>query len=222
MPRQGHQLLFESVDALCRRAVQRRAGQSRALPPRRADEAHHCLRLGQIDAPVHKGAPGVLPRPRRAGPRRDAGVDEALGHHRPAVAAQFRHVLAGVAVGRTEKQGHPVVQLAAVGHEAAVEGGVALRVFHFFGGVVWKKHLCRHRQRLLAGQAYHGDAALSRGSGQRHDGLGHEKRLLLQSRIFGYIRFILAQRRRGGKGAAARAKQKQGGALPCFARPAAR
>ena len=75
---------------------------------------------------------------------------------------KLHHVLAGVAVGRAEKQGNALVKGFFPVHEMPEQRGVALGLFHFFGRVCWVEYPRSHGIALCAGQAHHGNAACTR------------------------------------------------------------
>ena len=86
------------------------------------------------------------------------------------MAGKFHHILAGIAVGRTEKQGHALVKGFFPVHEMPEQRGVALSFFHLFCGVGRAEHPGSHSVALCAGQAHHGNAA--RPGGRRDGGNG--------------------------------------------------
>ena len=68
-----------------------------------------------------------------------------------AMAGKFHHILAGIAVGRTEKQGHALVKGFFPVHEMPEQRGVALSFFHLFCGVGRAEHPGSHSVALCAG-----------------------------------------------------------------------
>ena len=83
---------------------------------------------------------------------------------------KLHHILAGIAVGRTEKQSHALVEHFPALHEMAEQGCVALGVPHRFGRTGRTEHLFRHGIALPAGQAHHRDASGTRGGGNGCNG----------------------------------------------------
>ena len=181
---QGGQILPDRPDPPGHRPVQAGRGQRRALPPGGLDGVHHRLGLGQADTAVFKGAAGELPRPGGPGARRQAGLHQPLGHGAAPVAAQLHHILAGVAAGRAETQGHRLVQHRTVRPQAVAEqGGIPLGLAQFAGGVGRAKDLFRNGIGLGAADAHHRDAPHPRRGGQGADG---------GRKIHGHGNFLLA------------------------------
>ena len=164
---QAGQGLLLGGDLAGQGAAAGRVGQGSPLPPARRDQVHHRLGLGQAEFAVEEGAPGVLPRAGRDGPRPKAGFHQAAGHRGAPMAGQFHHVLAGIAVGRTEKQGDAVVKEVVPVGELPVQGGVTFGVRHPFAAVHRAEHPLRDGVALGPRQAHHRDAALA---GGRRDG----------------------------------------------------
>ena len=93
-----------------------------------------------------------------------------MRHRTAAVAGKLHHILAGIAVGRTEKQSHALVKGLVPLHKAAEQGGVALGLGHRLGGVGRAEHLLCHLIAPGAGQAHHRDAARTGGGGDGGNG----------------------------------------------------
>ncbi len=74
------------------------------------DEVGDCLGLGKVHAPVEEGTFRELPRPRLPRPGGKQGVQQLPQDGGGTVAVEFGGVLAGVAVGRGEADGKPLIQ----------------------------------------------------------------------------------------------------------------
>ena len=158
-PGQG---IFLGVDFLRQCTVQGRIGQRRSLTAIGGDQVHHGFGLGQAQLAVEKSAAGVLTAGRRLRARRKAGFHQPARHRIAAVAGKLHHVLAGVAVGCAEKQGHALIKDVVPFHEMAEQGGVALGRFHALFRVGRAEHPCRHPVALGTGKPHHGNAACAR------------------------------------------------------------
>ena len=75
---------------------------------------------------------------------------------------KLHHILAGIAVRRTEKQGHALVKGLVPFPEGPVHGRIAFGLFHFFCGVGRADHPGRHLIALRTGEPHHGNAACAR------------------------------------------------------------
>src|SRR5699024_4734775 len=80
------------------------------------------------------------------------------------------HVLAGIAVGRPEKQGDAVVKKFFPVGKLPVQGGVAFGLGHLFAAVHGAEHLLRNAEALRPRQPHHRDASLA--GGRRHGSNG--------------------------------------------------
>jgi len=80
-------------------ALQRSACGARSLRRARVDQVGDRLGLCQVDLPVLEGALGEFAGPRQPGAEADGPPDQQVHDHRPAVALQLQHVLAGERVG---------------------------------------------------------------------------------------------------------------------------
>ena len=156
---QGGQLGFLGVDLFRQRTAQRGVCQRCPLPPVCCNEIHDRFRLGQTQLAVQKGTAGVLAGGGRLRARCKAGFHQPPRHRAAAVAGKLHHVLAGIAVGRTEKQGHALVKGFFPVHKMPEQRGVALSFFHFFCRVCRVEHPGSHGIALCAGQAHHSNAA---------------------------------------------------------------
>ena len=75
------------------------------------------------------------------------------------MAGKLHHILAGVAVGSPEEEGHALVKGFLPFHEMPEQGGVTLGIFYPLCRVGRVEHLCRHGIALRAGKTHHGNAA---------------------------------------------------------------
>ena len=156
---QGGQLGFLGVDLFRQRTAQRGVGQRCPLPPVCRDQVHDRFGLRQTQLAVQKGAAGVLAGSGRRRARRNAGFHQPPGDCTAAVAGKLHHILAGIAVGRTEKQGHALVKGFFPVHEMPEQRGIAFGLFHFFCRVCRVEHPGRHLIALRTGEPHHGNAA---------------------------------------------------------------
>ena len=156
---QGGQLGFLGVDFFCQRTAQRGVCQCGPLPPVCRDQVHDRFRLRQAQLAVQKGAAGVLAGGGRLCTGGKAGFHQPPRHRAAAMTGKLHHVLAGVAVGRAEKQGNALVKGFFPVHEMPEQCGVALSFFHFFCRVCRVEHPGRHLIALRTGEPHHGNAA---------------------------------------------------------------
>ena len=205
MSLQGGEGILLLPDLLGQRTGQGRIGQRDPLPPVRRDQIHDRLRLGQAQLAVQECAAGVLTGRGGLGTGRETGFYQTTGDGIAAVTGKLHHVLAGVAVGCPEEQGHALVEHFPALHEMAEQGCVALGVPHRFGRTGRTEHLFRHGIALPAGQAHHRDASGTRGGGNGcngrflHDGYpfsvpvgpGHRNALLSAGSEMPPVGFIL-------------------------------
>ena len=159
---QGGQLGFLGVDLFRQRTAQRGICQRCPLPPVCRDQVHDRFGLGQTQLAVQKGAAGVLAGGGRLRTGGKAGFHQPPRYRAAAVTGKLHHVLAGVAVGRTEKQGDALVKGFFPVHEMPEQCGVALGFFHFFCRVGRAEHPGRHLIALRTGEPHHGNAACTR------------------------------------------------------------
>ena len=82
--------------------------------------------------PFKKGTAGVLAGGGRLCTGGKTGFHQTARHRTAAVAGKLHHILAGIAVGRTEKQSHALVKGLFPVHEMPEQCGVALSLFHLF------------------------------------------------------------------------------------------
>ena len=78
------------------------------------------------------------------------------------MAGKLHHILAGIAVGRAEKQGHPLIKGFVPFPECAVHGGVAFGILHLFCGVGRAEHPGCYGIALRTGEPHDGNAACAR------------------------------------------------------------
>ena len=156
---QGGQLGFLRVDLFRQCAAQRGICQRCPLPPVRCDQIHDRFGLRQAQLAVQKGAAGVLAGGGRLRTRCKTGFHQPPRHRAAAVAGKLHHVLAGVAVGRAEKQSNALVKGFFPVHEMPEQCGVAPSFFHLFCRVCRVEHPGSHSVAFCAGQAHHGNAA---------------------------------------------------------------
>ena len=78
------------------------------------------------------------------------------------MAGKLHHVLAGIAVGRAEKQGHALIKGFVPFPECAVHGGVAFGILHLFCGVGRAEHPGCYGIALRTGEPHDGNAACAR------------------------------------------------------------
>ena len=156
---QGGEGILLFPDLAGQRTGQGRIGQRCPLPPVGRDQVHDRFGLRQAQLAVQKGAAGVLAGGGRLRTGGKAGFHQPPRHRISAVAGKLHHVLAGVAVGRAEKQGHALVKGFFPVHKMPEQCGVALGLFHFFCGVGRAEHPGRHLIALRTGEPHHGNAA---------------------------------------------------------------
>ena len=156
---QGGQLGFLSVDLFRQRTAQRGICQCCPLPSVRCNEIHDRFGLGQTQLAVQKGTAGVLAGGGRLCTGCKAGFHQTAGHRISAMTGKLHHILAGIAVGRTEKQSHALVKFLAAVHKMAEQCRVAFCLRHLFARVCRAEHPGSHGIALCAGQAHHGNAA---------------------------------------------------------------
>ena len=156
---QGGQLGFLGVDLFRQRTAQRGICQRCPLPPVCRNQVHDRFRLRQAQLAVQEGTAGVLAGSGRLRTRCKAGFHQTAGHRISAMTGKLHHVLAGIAVGRTEKQGNALVKGFFPVHEMPEQCGVALSFFHLFCRVCRVEHPGSHGITLCAGQAHHSNAA---------------------------------------------------------------
>ena len=158
----GGKLLLLGVDLFGQRTAQRRIGQCGPLPPVCRDQVHDRLGLGQTQLAVQERAAGVLAGSGRLRTGGKAGFHQTAGHRVSAMTGKLHHILAGIAVGRTEKQGHALVKGLVPFPEGPVHGRIAFGLFNFFCGVGRAEHPGRHLIALRTGEPHHGNAACAR------------------------------------------------------------
>ena len=156
---QGGQLGFLGVDLFRQRTAQRGVCQRCPLPPVCRDQVHDRFGLGQAQLAVQEGAAGVLAGSGRLRTGGKAGFHQTAGHRISAVAGKLHHILAGIAVGRAEKQSNALVKGFFPVHEMPEQRGVALGLFHFFCRVCRVEHPGSHLIALRTGEPHHGNAA---------------------------------------------------------------
>ena len=86
------------------------------------------------------------------------------------MAGKLHHILAGIAVGRTEKQSHALVKFLAAVHKMAEQCRVAFCLRHLFARVCRAEHPLCHGIALRTGQAHHGNASGPGGGGDGGNG----------------------------------------------------
>ena len=95
-------------------ALQRLHGAARRLFGAGLDQIGDGLGLGQIDLVVEEGPLRELAGPRRAGAVTQHRLQDPIEYHRPTMALQLQHVLAGEGMGVFEEQGNALVEHLAV------------------------------------------------------------------------------------------------------------
>ena len=153
------QLGFLGVDLFRQRAAQRGVCQCCPLPPVRCNEVHDCFGLGQTQLAVQKGTAGVLAGGGRLCTGGKAGFHQPPRHRAAAMTGKLHHVLAGVAVGRAEKQGNALVKGFFPVHKMPEQCSVALSLFHLFCRICRVEHPGSHGIALCAGEPHHSNAA---------------------------------------------------------------
>ena len=156
---QGGQLGFLGVDFFRQCAAQCGVCQRGPLPPVCRDQVHDRFGLRQTQLAVQKGTAGVLAGGGRLCTRRKAGFHQPPRHRISAMTGKFHHVLAGVTVGRAEKQGHALVKGFFPVHKMPEQCSIALSFFHFFCRVCRVEHPGSYGIAFCTGQAHHGNAA---------------------------------------------------------------
>ena len=131
------------------------------------DDIRHPFRLGEGHLAPQDRPLGELPRVGQPGPRRQAAGQQPLHPVAAAVAAEFRHLLPGVAFGGVVDEDHAVIQgNPGFIHELTVGAGVPRQPLRRAARVLGPEHPPGHRQALPAGEPYHPDApALAGGDG---------------------------------------------------------
>jgi hypothetical protein len=149
------------------------------------DQVGHRLGLGQVEAVVEESATGELPRRRQPqadrAPRLQAAGQQHLQHHRPAVALQFEHRLAGVRVRRREQQRDAFVDRPPLPVEERGEGGLPRCQL---AGTLGAEQAVDHRRQVGAGDTHDADAGATRRGGDGGDrvAVGEHGKTLAQRR----------------------------------------
>ena len=150
------------ADLPCQRAAEGGVGQRRTLTAIGRDQIHHRLGLSQTQLAVQECAAGVLAGSSRLCPGCKADFYQTPGDGIAAVTGKLHHILAGVAVRRTEKQRHALVKkLFSVG-KMPEQSGIALGILHLLCGIGRAEHPRRHLVALCAGKPHHSNAACAR------------------------------------------------------------
>ena len=170
MSLQGGEGILLLPDLLGQRTGQGRIGQRGPLPPVRRDQIHDRLGLSQAQFAVQERTAGVLAGGRRLRTGCQTGLHQTARHRTAAVAGKLHHILAGIAVGRTEKQSHALVKFLAAVHKMAEQCRVAFCLRHLFARVCRAEHPLCHGIALRTGQAHHGNASGPGGSGDGGNG----------------------------------------------------
>ena len=167
---QGRQSIFLGRYLPGQRTVQGGICQRGPLSAIGGDDVHDSFGLGQTELAVQESAAGVLAGSGRRRARRNAGFHQSPGDSTAAVAGKLHHILAGVAVGRAEKQRHALIESLFPLHERTEHGRIAFGVRDFFGWVGRTEHLRCHFIAFRAGQPHDGDAARTRSGSNGRNG----------------------------------------------------
>ena len=167
---QGGEGILLFPDLAGQRTGQGRIGQRCPLPPVGRDQVHDRFGLSQAQFAVQERTAGVLAGGRRLRTGCQTGLHQTARHRTAAVAGKLHHILAGIAVGRTEKQSHALVKFLAAVHKMAEQCRVAFCLRHLFARVCRAEHPLCHGIALRTGQAHHRDAARTGGGGDGGNG----------------------------------------------------
>ena len=167
---QGGEGILLFPDLAGQRTGQGRIGQRCPLPPVGRDQIHDRFGLRQAQFAVQERTAGVLAGGRRLRTGCQTGLHQTACHRTAAVAGKLHHILAGVAVGRAEKQRHALIESFFPLHECTEHGGIAFGVRDLFGWVGRTEYLRRHFIAFRAGQPHDGDAARTRSGSNGRNG----------------------------------------------------
>ena len=171
-----HQVVAQLVDALGQFAGQLLIGGGQGQFGAGMNQIRHRLGLGQIDAPIEKGAPRKFTGRGQARAFFENRIQNQLGREQPAVAGDLDHILAGEGARRAHD-----------GHEHLVHHLVVTNNFTEMNGVRRRQRRrergfpggfetgVRYRQRARAGKADDRYAAFAQGRGNGGDGIGKAK-----------------------------------------------
>jgi len=180
---QLEQRLDQGVDAPRELAGQRAVGRPCRRLGAGVDQVGDCLGLGEVEAVVEEGAAGEFARRGHAQADRAACLQAArqqhLQHHRPAVALQFEHRLAGVGVRRRKQQRDALVDRPPLRVEEGCESGVPGRQPC---RALSAEQALDHRRQVGAGNTHHADAGATRcgGNGGNRVAVGEHGKTLTQ------------------------------------------
>ena len=120
-------LVAQLVDAAGELAGKLLVGGAQGQFRARMDQVGHGLGLGEVDAPVEKGAAGEFARLGQPRAARQHRIQHQLRRQNAAVAGDFDHVLAGEGARRAHDRQQDLVHALPVAHDVAEMDGVRCR-----------------------------------------------------------------------------------------------
>src|SRR5688572_28575904 len=159
-----HQLLRNRGYGSRKLARERAQRGARGVAARGIDEIGHRLGLREVELAFEEGATRELARLRKPRAGVEAGAQDLLQHHRPAVALELEHVLPGVGARRGEVECEAFVEGYAARIAKAREMSAPRRR-------QTSKHALRELPHAGPGNAHYSDGAAPRRRGDRRYGV---------------------------------------------------